>query len=311
MMLELIELTKRYGDATVVRNLSLQVNEGEIMGLLGPNGAGKSTTVSMISTILAPDSGDIRVDHQSVIDHAVEGKKKMGIVPQDLALYEALSAQDNLEFFGAMYGMSGRSLKDRAKEVLELMGLYDKRNQVVQEFSGGMKRRINIGIALMHNPKLLILDEPTVGIDPQSRNHILETVKHLGQEHGTTIIYTSHYMEEVEYLCDRVAIMDHGELIACGTQPELKQLSKARNTLTITYQPTGLENLESARLVAGIEQLTVKNNQLVLQLDPAAGSVIDILDGIRSLDIQMSSFQYEEVNLEHVFLQMTGTSLRD
>ncbi|MNH86288.1 Daunorubicin/doxorubicin resistance ATP-binding protein DrrA [compost metagenome] len=310
-MLELKHLTKKYGDQTVVDNLSLRVNQGEIVGLLGPNGAGKSTTVSMISTILAPDSGEIWVDQQSLVHSSAEIRKIMGIVPQDLALYEALSAQDNLEFFGSLYGMSGNVLKDRAKEVLELMGLYDKRHQSIQEFSGGMKRRINIGIALMHNPKLLILDEPTVGIDPQSRNHILETVLGLKRDNGTTVIYTTHYMEEVEYLCDRAAIMDHGRLIAYGTKEELQQSSGALDTLTFTFQPTGQENAEVVGQIPGIARITMDKNEMTLLVDPKEDNVIEILDQLRNLGIHLSSFQYEEVNLEHVFLQLTGKSLRD
>ncbi|MNX19049.1 Daunorubicin/doxorubicin resistance ATP-binding protein DrrA [compost metagenome] len=310
-MLELKHLTKKYGDQTVVDNLSLRVNQGEIVGLLGPNGAGKSTTVSMISTILAPDSGEIWVDQQSLVHSSAEIRKIMGIVPQDLALYEALSAQDNLEFFGSLYGMSGNVLKDRAKEVLELMGLYDKRHQSIQEFSGGMKRRINIGIALMHNPKLLILDEPTVGIDPQSRNHILETVLGLKRDNGTTVIYTTHYMEEVEYLCDRAAIMDHGKLIAYGTKEELQQSSGALDTLTLTFQPTGRENAEVVGQIPGIARITMDKNEMTLLVDPKEDNVIEILDQLRNLGIHLSSFQYEEVNLEHVFLQLTGKSLRD
>lgn len=310
-MLELIQVTKAYGDRRVVHDLSLHVHRGEIMGLLGPNGAGKSTTVSMISTVSEPDSGDIRVNQQTVKRRSAEVKKIMGVVPQDLALYEALSAQDNLEFFGSLHGMRGQTLRDRAQEVLELMGLHDKRNQSVGEFSGGMKRRINIGIALMHRPQLLILDEPTVGIDPQSRNHILEMVKHLSRDQGTTIIYTSHYMEEVEYLCDRVAIMDHGRLIACGTKQDLKQKSEALDILTITYQPNGFEDWEAASRIGGIQKMELESNRLILSINTAIGSVIDILDTLRTLGVQMSSFQYEEVNLEHVFLQMTGKSLRD
>ncbi|WP_433942828.1 ABC transporter ATP-binding protein [Paenibacillus sp. SN-8-1] len=310
-MLELIDLTKKYSDKIVVDGLSLKARQGEIVGLLGPNGAGKSTTVSIISTILAPDSGEIWVDQQLLKPSSCEVRRIMGIVPQELALYEALSAMDNLEFFGTLYGMSGNVLKDRAREVLELMGLYDKRHQSIQEFSGGMKRRINMGIALMHNPKLLILDEPTVGIDPQSRNHILETVKGLKREFGTTVIYTTHYMEEVEYLCDRVAIMDHGKLIAYGTKEELQKSSEALDTLTLAFQPTGQEYTEDAAQIPGIAKITMDKNEMSLLVDPKEGNVIEILDQLRYLGIQLTSFQYEKVNLEQVFLQLTGKSLRD
>ncbi|MFD3274365.1 ABC transporter ATP-binding protein [Paenibacillus dendritiformis] len=310
-MLELIRLTKKYGNQTVVDNLSLHVQQGEIVGLLGPNGAGKSTTVSMISTVLAPSSGDILIDDNSIKDHSREIKKIMGVVPQDIALYEPLSAKDNLEFFGCLYGLSGRLLQARVDEVLELIGLSDHRNQDVIEFSGGMKRRVNIGVALMNNPKLLILDEPTVGIDPQSRNHILETVKHLNRETGMTVIYTSHYMEEVEFLCDRVAIMDHGRLLTHGTKEELKQNTGALDTLTVTFHSFDSEAVGKAQHIPGIKKITMENQQLSILVNPQEGNVIDILDSLRSLGAQLASFQYEEVNLEHIFLQVTGKSLRD
>ncbi|BFH54779.1 ABC transporter ATP-binding protein [Paenibacillus dendritiformis] len=310
-MLELIDLTKKYGKQTVVDNLSLYVKQGEIVGLLGPNGAGKSTTVSMISTVLAPSGGDILIDHNSLKDHSREIKKIMGVVPQDIALYEPLSAKDNLEFFGCLYGLSGRPLQARVNEVLELIGLSDHRHQDVIEFSGGMKRRVNIGVALMNNPKLLILDEPTAGIDPQSRNHILETVKHLNRETGMTVIYTSHYMEEVEFLCDRVAIMDHGRLLTYGTKDELKQSTGALDTLTFTFHSLDSEAVGKSKHIPGVKKITMENQQLSILVNPQEGNVIDILDGLRSLGAQLASFQYEEVNLEQIFLQVTGKSLRD
>lgn len=310
-MLELIRLTKKYGGQTVVGNLSLHVQQGEIVGLLGPNGAGKSTTVSMISTVLAPSGGDILINQQSIKDHSQEIKKIMGVVPQDIALYEPLSAKDNLEFFGCLYGLSGRPLQARVNQVLELIGLFDHRNQDVIEFSGGMKRRVNIGVALMNNPKLLILDEPTVGVDPQSRNHILETIKHLSRETGMTVIYTSHYMEEVELLCDRVAIMDQGRLITYGTKEELKQNTGALDTLTVTFHSLDSEAVGKAKHIPGIKKITMEHQQLSILVNPQEGNVIDILDGLRGLGAQLASFQYEEVNLEHIFLQVTGKSLRD
>ncbi|MED3353208.1 ABC transporter ATP-binding protein, partial [Bacillus thuringiensis] len=193
---------------------------GETFGLLGPNGAGKSTTISMICGLIPYDSGDIKVGGKSVKEYPLEAKKKIGIVPQDIALYPTLSAKENLVFWGKMYGLNGKVAKERAEEVLAYVGLQDREKDKIETFSGGMKRRINIGAALMHEPELLIMDEPTVGIDPQSRNHILETVKKLNEK-GMTVIYTSHYMEEVEYLCERIAIVDHGKVIALGTKREL------------------------------------------------------------------------------------------
>jgi ABC-type multidrug transport system, ATPase component len=310
-MLELINLTKKYGDYTAVDNISLKVEDGDVFGLLGPNGAGKSTTVSMISTVKTPTSGEIKVDNKSLQKNPIEAKKIMGIVPQDIALYEALSAKDNLEFFGSLYGLSRNEIKKRTKEVLEIIELTDKKDQAVCEFSGGMKRRVNIGVALMNNPKLLILDEPTVGIDPQSRNHILETVKKLNEERGMTVIYTSHYMEEVEFLCKRVAIVDHGRLIALGTKEDLKKELKACDTLTVGYNKASEKALQTIKTIDGVEKTAIEKNQIIMLVNPQKKNVMDIMDGIRNLGVNLTSFKYEEVNLESIFLQVTGKSLRE
>ncbi|MCB2340206.1 ABC transporter ATP-binding protein [Clostridium estertheticum] len=310
-MLELINLTKKYGEFTAIDNISFKVEQGEIFGLLGPNGAGKSTIVSMISTVSPPTRGDIRVDNKSLREKPMEIKKIMGIVPQDIALYEALSAKDNLEFFGCLYGLKGKKLKDRTSEVLDIIELKDKKDQAVSEFSGGMKRRVNIGIALMNNPKLLILDEPTVGIDPQSRNHILETIKRLNKERGMTVIYTSHYMEEVEYLCKRVAIVDHGKLIALGTKEELKEKLKVKDTLTITYSKADKDSLEKVKNIAGTEEVRINKNAIAMLVNPNEKNIIDIVEDIRNLGIKLTGFKYDEVNLESIFLKVTGKSLRE
>ncbi|WGS38387.1 ABC transporter ATP-binding protein [Bacillus velezensis] len=310
-MLELKKLTKKYDDFTAVNNISLTVEAGEVFGLLGPNGAGKSTMVSMISTVLAPTSGTIKVDNKSLKEKPIEIKKIMGVVPQDLALYETLSAKDNLNFFGSLYGLKGKKLKERTDEVLEIIELTDKKNQNVSEFSGGMKRRVNIGVALMNNPKLLILDEPTVGIDPQSRNHILETVKRLNKEKGMTVIYTSHYMEEVEYLCEKVAIVDHGSLIALGTKEELKENLNACDTLTVTFKGADEEALSRINSITGIDKVTVDHKQISMLVSTKERNIIEIVDDIKNLGIDLTSFKYEEVNLESIFLQITGKNLRD
>lgn len=309
-MLELTNLTKKYNDVTVVNNISLHVKRGEIFGLLGPNGAGKSTTVSMISTVLTPTSGSITIDNKSLREKPIDIKKIMGIVPQDLALYQALSAKENLEFFGSLYGLSGKKLKTRTNEVLEIIELQDKKNQDVAEFSGGMKRRVNIGVALMNDPKLLILDEPTVGIDPQSRNHILETVKKLNQERGMTVIYTSHYMEEVEYLCKNVAIIDHGSLIAQGTKEELKQSLAACDTLTVSFSEASEGAVEQLDRIPGISKVSIAGNQISMLVSTSDKNVIEIVDDIKKLGLKLTSFKYEEVNLESIFLQITGKALR-
>ncbi|MCP1396575.1 MULTISPECIES: ABC transporter ATP-binding protein [Bacillus] len=310
-MLELKNLTKKYNEFIAVNNISLNVEKGEIFGLLGPNGAGKSTMVSMISTVLSPTSGIIKIDNKSLKEEPIEIKKIMGIVPQDLALYETLSAKENLNFFGSLYGLSGKRLKERTNEVLEIIELTDKQNQNVSEFSGGMKRRVNIGAALMNNPKLLILDEPTVGIDPQSRNHILETVKKLNKEKGMTVIYTSHYMEEVEYLCEKVAIVDHGSLIALGTKEELKENLDACDTLTVNYRDASKEALRQLNNIHGIRNVTIEKQQISMLISSKERTVMDILDDIKDLGIKLTSFKYEEVNLESIFLQITGKNLRE
>ncbi|MDT8716879.1 ABC transporter ATP-binding protein [Clostridium sp. 19966] len=309
-MLKLINLTKKYGNFTAVNDISFEVEDGEVFGLLGPNGAGKSTTVSMISTVNAPTQGEIIIDGISLKKNPRECKKLMGIVPQDIALYESLSAKDNLEFFGGLYGLSGKELQKRTEEILEIIELKDKKNQDVGEFSGGMKRRVNIGVALMNNPKLLILDEPTVGIDPQSRNHILETVKRLNEERNMTVIYTSHYMEEVEFLCTRVGIVDHGRLITLGNKEELKQKLKACDTLTVSFTSTKESSLSKLDNISGVKNVSVKNNSISMLVLPDK-NMLDIVDSIKNLGIKINSFKYDEVNLESIFLQMTGKSLRE
>jgi ABC-2 type transport system ATP-binding protein len=228
-------LEKKYGDRLVVDHLSFQVKKGEIYGLLGPNGAGKSTTISMICGLLQPDAGKIEVQGMDIRKHMKEVQRLLGVVPQDIALYLNLSARDNLLFWGRMYDLKGKDLEEKVSESLEIVGLSDRAKDLVGTFSGGMKRRVNIAASIIHNPKLLIMDEPTVGIDPQSRNHILETVKQLNKE-GMSVIYTSHYMEEVEFLCDRIGIIDRGKMIAQGTLKEIIQLidEKVRIAMAVT-----------------------------------------------------------------------------
>lgn len=215
------ELRKAFDDVQAVDTVSFTIEEKEIFGLLGPNGAGKTTTIRMLATVLPPDDGDVTVGGYSVVSEGDEVRKLIGDCPQELALYTELSATDNLVFFGRMAGMGGREAKDAAKANLELVGLADRASDAVEKFSGGMKRRVNIAIALMSRPKLLFLDEPTVGIDPQSRNHIFDTVMQLREE-GMTVLYTTHYMEEADHLCDRIGIIDNGQLIGLGTSEELK-----------------------------------------------------------------------------------------
>ncbi|MCG2821758.1 MAG: ATP-binding cassette domain-containing protein, partial [Candidatus Atribacteria bacterium] len=222
-MVEVKKLTKIYDARKAVDGISFEIKKGEVFGLLGPNGAGKTTTISMLSCLISPTSGDAHIEEKSIIKEPIEVKKRIGVVPQDIALYPTLSAKENLFFWGEMYGLSGRRLKEKVDEVLQVVGLTERSKDRINKYSGGMKRRINIAVGLLPSPKLLILDEPTVGVDPQSRTNILETLKGLNKN-GLTILYTSHYMEEVEFLCDRIAIMDLGKIIAQGTQNELRLL---------------------------------------------------------------------------------------
>ena len=310
-MLVVDHITKSFGKKEVVRGVSFSIEKGETFGLLGPNGAGKSTTISMICGLFPYDSGDIRVGGKSVKEHPMETKQKIGVVPQDIALYPTLSAKENLIFWGKMYGLSRAAAKKRADEVLAYVGLEERAKDKIETFSGGMKRRVNIGVALMHEPELLIMDEPTVGIDPQSRNHILETVKKLNEK-GMTVIYTSHYMEEVEYLCERIAIVDHGKVIALGTKSELcnRLADGFMVKLQVNhYDEQLLQKLQALpvveRIVGGEDSNTI---DIALTHSDAVGMVVSEVVGNR---VQIAKLEVQEPNLEALFLQLTGRSLRD
>ncbi|WP_050607538.1 ABC transporter ATP-binding protein [Clostridium niameyense] len=228
MLVELKNLEKKYKDCKAVDINELNIKEGEIFGFLGPNGAGKTTTISILSGLYTKFSGDVKIFNKDIKKQSFDIKKQMGVVPQDLALVDDLTAYENVTFFAKLYGLKGEKLKSSVQETLEFVGLWDRKNDFLTKFSGGMKRRLNIACAIVHKPKLIIMDEPTVGIDPQSRNNILETVKKLNEQ-GSTIIYTSHYMEEIEAVCTDICIMDHGKIIARGNKEELKSLVKKEN----------------------------------------------------------------------------------
>ncbi|WP_035432446.1 ABC transporter ATP-binding protein [Bacillus sp. UNC322MFChir4.1] len=310
-MLVVDHITKSFGKKEVVRGVSFSIEKGETFGLLGPNGAGKSTTISMICGLFPYDSGDIRVGGKSVKEHPMETKQKIGVVPQDIALYPTLSAKENLIFWGKMYGLSGAAAKKRADEVLAYVGLEERAKDKIETFSGGMKRRVNIGVALMHEPELLIMDEPTVGIDPQSRNHILETVKKLNEK-GMTVIYTSHYMEEVEYLCERIAIVDHGKVIALGTKSEL--CNRLADGFMVKLQVNHYEQqlLQKLQALPVVERIVGDEDSntidIALTHSDAVGMVVSEVVGNR---VQIAKLEVQEPNLEALFLQLTGRSLRD
>jgi ABC-2 type transport system ATP-binding protein len=310
-MLELIEISKTYGSFTAVDRLSLKVEPGEALGLLGPNGAGKSTLVSIIAGILAPSAGQVRIGGQELTRHTRELKSKIGMVPQDIALYEPLTARDNLEFFGSLHGLSGSLLKERVREALDIVSLTDRQNEDVTSFSGGMKRRVNIAASLIHHPSLLILDEPTVGIDPQSRHQILETVKRLNREQGITVIYTSHYMEEVEQLCSRIAVVDHGRLAAEGTKQAIQARLGLPHLFTVGLAECGPAEQELAAALPGVRSAELRDGRLVLLLAPSETAAPDTLEALAKSGLKPTRFSFEEASLEQIFLNITGGAPRD
>lgn len=290
--------------------VSFDIMQGEIFSLLGPNGAGKTTVISMMSTLLAPTEGDVVINGFSVSQNPIDAKAQIGMVPQELALYPSLSARQNLEFFGRMYGLTGKELKHRANEVLELTGLTERADDKIDEYSGGMKRRVNIGVGLMHKPKMLFLDEPTVAIDPQSRRRILDTVKWLNEE-GMTVLYTTHYMEEAQELSTRVGIIDGGEIIALGTIDELTDQVGQKDTLILSVLGPSDEVVEDLKSVDGIENAMLKEEEIHLIADNGREMLPRVLERLNDHGITMQSVEVREPNLEAVFLHLTGRALRD
>ncbi len=301
-------LSKRYGDRRVVSDVSITVQPGEIVGLLGPNGAGKTTTVSMICGLLKPDEGSIMVCGVDAVKNSDFTKRRIGLVPQDIALYETLSALHNLELFGALYGLAGADLRKRAHIALELVGLADRARDKPATFSGGMKRRLNIAAALVHDPDVLILDEPTVGIDPQSRNSIFDNLEAL-RARGKAIIYTTHYMEEAERLCDRIVIMDHGKVIASDTLAGLYTRLPAPQTLAVDFE--GDLDLAALCRVSGVREAHVKNNQLKIALDDLSNDAATVLVWLGAQELKVNHVSSGRANLETLFLALTGRQLRD
>jgi len=334
-LVEVTGLVKKFGDNTAVDGVTFQIREGEVFGLLGPNGAGKTTTISMISCLIAPTDGTVTVAGLSVATDATKVKSALGVIPQEIALYPTLTALENLRFWGRMYGLSGALLEERVAEALETAGLADRAKERVETYSGGMKRRINIAAGIMHRPQLLIMDEPTVGIDPQSRNHILETVKGLN-ERGMTVLYTSHYMEEVEFLCDRVGIIDHGRLIALGTIDELRRLVGDENVISVRVSEVPEGVLDALRAIPQVDSVTSAGGEakpdeadgadsapadaaaaddrtaVIEVLSADSGAVVaDVVAVLGRAGARILSVEVREPNLESVFLHLTGKSLRD
>jgi len=303
-ILEIRNLTKKYDSKTAVDNISFSVKEGSCFGLLGPNGAGKSSTMKIVTGIIGYDSGTVKVFGIDGKQKRDEIKLKTGYVPQEITIYETLSAYNNLHFFGELYGMRGHELKKRIHEVLEQVGLADHSESIIKTFSGGMKRRINMAAALLHKPKLLILDEPTVGIDPQSRNHIFEMIKELKKQ-GVTIIYSTHYMEEVETLCDEITIVDHGKLIAKG--PLIEIIDKyAPNSIYIEA-----EAIAKAPVYSHSLKVYPKEKGWIIESDHIIETIQEITTDALNKNIKIKELGIVRPSLESVFLSLTGTSLRD
>ncbi|MDL5612392.1 ABC transporter ATP-binding protein [Bacillus halotolerans] len=303
-------LKKQYKNKTAVDGISFEVKESEVLGLLGPNGAGKSTTIHILSGVLSATSGNVTILGHNVKNSAKKMKKGIGIVPQDIAIYEDISAEQNVRFFASLYSLKGKELKARVKEALELVQLYDRKDDKPKTFSGGMKRRLNIACAIAHQPKLIIMDEPTVGIDPQSRNHILESIKLL-KEKGASIIYSTHYMEEAEAIADRIMIMNEGKIIANGTKDELYK--KVNKEMTYSFQLANADKLNK-NILMDIEGV-IKAHSIEGELKVTVRKSQDLLSEIiAELSVQGCSILHmssQEASLETVFLELTGRNLRD
>jgi ABC-2 type transport system ATP-binding protein len=303
-------LKKSFGALQAVKDVSFDAQPGEIFSLLGPNGAGKTTTISMLSCLLSPDGGEITILGHSLQREPAAAKAVLGVVPQDIALYEDLSARENLTFWGKMYNLRGAALKTRVAEVLDLIGLTDRANDRVGKYSGGMKRRVNIGVALLHSPKVIYMDEPTVGIDPQSRRSILDGVIALKQQ-GTTVLYTTHYMEEAAEISDHIAIMDHGQIIANGTHDELIKLIGQMDKITVTINAESARVLSTWKIVPGVDHVTAENGTLTLLVNDSNEVLPRLFEAASTQGVRITSVDIQEPNLEAVFLHLTGRALRD
>jgi ABC-2 type transport system ATP-binding protein len=303
-------LTRRFGTRTAVDDVSFTVAPGETYGLLGPNGAGKTTTIRMVCGLLRRDAGDIEVAGRPQSERSTAAKALVGYVPQDVALYPDLTAKENLSFFGRLYRLRGKELEERVAEVLDLVGLADRAGDRVESFSGGMRRRLNIAAGLLHRPTLLVLDEPTVGVDPQSRHAILESVQAFGRS-GMAVLYTTHYMEEAQHLCDRIAIMDRGRIVAEGTHRELvsKVAEHDRITLGASGDLSGLRDVLAG--VDGVDGASVADGHIELLAEDASALLATVVETAAHAGATVNRVEVDEPDLEAVFLHLTGTALRE
>lgn len=307
-VLEVTDVQKRFGPIEALRGVSLEVEAGELFGLLGPNGAGKTTLLSILSCLIDPTSGGARLFGRPLTRKDLTLRPQVGLATQDLALYSDLSARENLAFFGRLYGLRGTDLAKRVDEVLDLTALRDRADDRVGTYSGGMKRRLNLGAAVVHRPKILYLDEPTSGVDPQSRHHLFQQVRALN-EGGTTIIYTSHYMEEVEALCPRIAILDHGRVIACDTKVNL--LRRLDGTLAVRVARDGLRVAERAGRLTGVKVGSADENALTLLATDVSELTVQVVAILRDLGIELTGLEARQPTLEQLFLHLTKEAVRD
>jgi ABC-2 type transport system ATP-binding protein len=307
LILDVKKITKKYNKLVAVNDISLQLEENEILGLLGPNGAGKSTFINMILGLTKVDSGTIEI-FEKKLNRII--KKKIGYVPQDIAVCNELNAYDNVMFFGKLYGLRGDKLKESVKKAMEFTGLWERRKESPKKYSGGMKRRLNIACAIVHEPQLLIMDEPTVGVDPQSRNNILETIKKLN-ESGTTVIYTSHYMEEIEEICTKVAIIDNGELIIEGTSDSIKNEVLTEKLVRLQLEDEIEKSIELINDIEGVISLSISGDTVTIKSKKEIDNLAIIIEKLVKANIKIISINIEQPTLEAAFLSLTGKTLRD
>lgn len=303
-------LKKFYKDVKAVNGVDFTIQSGEIFSLLGPNGAGKTTIINVLTGLFPPNAGDALIFGHSIQKEPLKAKALMGVVPQEIALYEDLSARENLVFWGKLYGLRGKQLQLRVDEVLELIGLRDRQRQRVSKYSGGMKRRVNIGIALLHLPKLVIMDEPTVGIDPQSRRHILDNVLQLNSQ-GMTVLYTTHYMEEAQELSTRIAIMDQGKVVASGRHADLVKLVGEQDRVELTLSQDGEKVLKAWKKVLGVSKIDQDGEKITLLVSDSNAVLPELFKIAHQQNARIASIAIHEPNLETVFLHLTGKALRD
>ena len=309
MVVEIRNLNKRYGSKLAVDNLSLNIAKGEILGLLGPNGAGKTTLINSIIGITPVESGEVRIFGHNMIGNGPEIKRRIGVVPQNIAIINEFSALENVTYFARLYGLRGVELKEGVREALEFTNLWERRKEYPRKFSGGMQRRLNIACSIAHRPELIIMDEPTVGIDPQSRNHILESVRTL-RDRGATVVYTSHYMEEVEAVCTRVAIMDNGRLIAEGAKETLASYVKEEQVAEIELDKAGFTVIEAVKAVRGVKECSLEGSAMTVVLDRSC-NISRVLEAVTGGGGAIGRINMQQATLEDVFLALTGKKLRD